>query len=135
MARYDSRSCIECHQDAHDQWNESAHSRPIFGTGRTAMTFRTSIDNGCMTWESSGVQTAKDVRVEHLMGCAKCHLPQLADATDKVAQEIVATIDAWREAVKKDDETGHGEVRRHAEFAQHQLPGLPQPQRHHPQVE
>ncbi len=106
VARYDSKSCIECHQDAHDQWAASMHARPIFGTGRTAMTFRTSIDNGCMTWESSGVQTAKDVRVEHLMGCAKCHLPQLADATDKVAQEIVTTIDAWREAVNNDDETG-----------------------------
>ncbi len=106
VARYDSQSCIECHQDAHDQWAASMHSRPIFGTGRTAMTFRTSIDNGCMTWESSGVQTAKDVRVEHLMGCAKCHLPQLADATDKVAQEIVTTIDAWRDAINNDDETG-----------------------------
>jgi len=106
VARYDSQSCIECHQDAHDQWAASMHSRPIFGTGRTAMTFRTSIDNGCMTWESSGVQTAKDVRVEHLMGCAKCHLPQLADATDKVAQEIVTTIDAWRDAVNNDDEPG-----------------------------
>jgi len=106
VARYDSQSCIECHQDAHDQWAASMHSRPIFGTGRTAMTFRTSIDNGCMEWEASGVKTAKDVRVEHLMGCAKCHLPQLADATDKVAQEIVTTIDAWRDAINNDDETG-----------------------------
>ncbi len=106
VARYDSQSCIECHQDAHDQWAASMHSRPIFGTGRTAMTFRTSIDNGCMEWEASGVKTAKDVRVEHLMGCAKCHLPQLADATDKVAQEIVTTIDAWRDAVNNDDEPG-----------------------------
>jgi len=108
VARYDSRSCIECHQDAHDQWAASMHSRPIFGTGRTAMTLRTSIDNGCLQWEWSGVHSAKDVRVEHLMGCAKCHLPQLADATDKVAQEIVATIDAWREALNNDDEATAG---------------------------
>jgi len=104
VARYDSRSCIECHQDAHDQWAASMHARPIFGTGRTAMTFRTSIDNGCLQWEASGVKSPKDVRVEHLMGCAKCHLPQLADATDKVAQEIVTTIDAWRDALNNDDE-------------------------------
>jgi hypothetical protein len=104
VARYDSRSCIECHQDAHDQWNESAHSRSIFGTGRTALTFRTAITNGLLEWPASGVKSTKELRVEHLMGCAKCHLPQLADATDKVAQEIVATIDAWRTAMEEEDE-------------------------------
>jgi nitrate/TMAO reductase-like tetraheme cytochrome c subunit len=104
VARYDSRSCIECHQEAHDQWAESVHSRSIFGTGRTASTFRTAITNGLLEWPASGVETTKDVRVEHLMGCAKCHLPQLADATDKVAQEIVTTIDAWRTAMNDEDE-------------------------------
>ena len=104
VARYDSRSCIECHQDAHDEWYESAHARSIFGTGRTALTFRTAISNGLLEWEASGVKNVKELRVEHLMGCAKCHLPQLADATDKVAQEIVATIDAWRSAMEEEDE-------------------------------
>jgi hypothetical protein len=104
VARYDSRSCIECHQEAHDQWAESVHARSIFGTGRTASTFRTAITNGLLEWQASGVKDVKDVRVEHLMGCAKCHLPQLADATDKVAQEIVMTIDAWRAAMNDDDE-------------------------------
>jgi hypothetical protein len=103
-ARYDSSSCVECHQDAHEQWARSVHSRSIFGTGRTAATLMTAIRNGLMTWASSGVKSEKDVKLEHLMGCAKCHLPQLADATDEVAQEIVATIQEWQAAVEEDEQ-------------------------------
>jgi hypothetical protein len=103
-ARYDSSSCLECHKDAHDEWALSAHSRSIFGDGRTASTFKTTVVNGLMKWPASGVKSQKDVKVEHLMGCAKCHLPQLADATDKVAQEILTTIDAWRSALEEEDE-------------------------------
>ena len=54
VARYDSSSCVECHQEAHDQWARSVHSRSIFGTGRTAATFMTSIKNGLMDWPASG---------------------------------------------------------------------------------
>ena len=104
VARYDSSSCVECHQEAHDEWARSVHSRSIFGTGRTAATFKTAVHNGLMQWPFSGVEEPEDVRVEHLMGCAKCHLPQLADATDDVAQEILATIDEWQEAVWEDEE-------------------------------
>jgi nitrate/TMAO reductase-like tetraheme cytochrome c subunit len=104
VARYDSRSCIECHQDVHDQWANSIHSRSIFGTGRTAATFKTTVVNGLMEWRASGVGSPKDVKVEHLMGCAKCHLPQLADATDAVAQEILATIDRWQAAIEDEDD-------------------------------
>jgi hypothetical protein len=103
-ARYDSSSCVECHQDVYDQWAQSIHARSIFGTGRTAATFKTAIHNGLMEWPASGVKSPQDVRVEHLMGCAKCHLPQLADATDAVAQEIVRTIDTWRSAVDEGDD-------------------------------
>lgn len=103
-ARYDSSSCIGCHQDAHDQWAKSLHARSIFGTGRTAATFKTAIINGAMEWPASGVKSMKDVKVEHMMGCAKCHLPQLADATDKVAQEIMTTIEAWQGALKSEDD-------------------------------
>lgn len=104
VARYDSRSCIECHEETHDQWAESVHARSIFGTGRTAATFKTAIVNGLMEWPASGVKSPKDVKVEHLMGCAKCHLPQLADASDKVAQEIITTIEEWQSALQDDDE-------------------------------
>lgn len=103
-ARYDSSACIGCHQQAHDEWAKSLHARSIFGTGRTAATFKTAIVNGAMEWPASGVKNFKDVKVEHMMGCAKCHLPQLADATDKVAQEIMTTINTWQDALRNDDE-------------------------------
>lgn len=102
-AMYDSSSCMECHKDTHDAWAKSIHSRSVFGTGRTAATFKTAIVNGLMEWPYSGVESPKDVKVEHLMGCAKCHLPQLADAEDSVAQELIATIDTWQGAVKGKD--------------------------------
>jgi hypothetical protein len=102
--RYDSSSCIECHQETHDQWLRSAHARSIFGTGRTASTFKTAVVNGLLKWEHSGVKTQKDVRVEHLQGCTKCHLPQLVEASDAVAQEILNTIDAWQAAAEEGDD-------------------------------
>ncbi len=92
VAMYDSTSCQECHEEIYEQWQKSLHSRSIFGpegTGRTAATFRTTIENGLMEWPHSGVESPDDVGVEHLMICAKCHLPQLADATDEVAEEMV----------------------------------------------
>lgn len=100
---YDSTSCIECHQEIHDDWAQSVHARSVYGTGRTAATFRTAFTNGFMSWAYSGVEKPQDVEIEHLMGCAKCHLPQLADATDDVAKELVATVFDWMEAYRHED--------------------------------
>ena len=100
---YDSSSCVECHQKQHEQSQKSIHSRSIFGTARTAMTIMTTIENGLMEEPYSGVKSPKDVKVEHLMGCAKCHLPQLRDAEDSVAQELVSTLYSWKDAKKKKD--------------------------------
>jgi len=100
---YDSSSCVECHQEEHDQSQNSIHSRSIYGTARTALTIITTIENGLMEEPYSGVKSPKDVKVEHLMGCAKCHLPQLADAEDSVAQELVTTLYSWQDARKKKD--------------------------------
>ncbi|MCK9363435.1 MAG: hypothetical protein M0P74_07545 [Syntrophales bacterium] len=107
---YDSSSCVECHKEQHDEAQKSIHSRSIFGTARTAMTIMSSIENGWMEQPYSGVKSPKDVKVEHLMGCAKCHLPQLADAEDSVAQEIVTSLYRWKDALKrKDKETAQKE--------------------------
>ncbi len=92
---YDSSSCQDCHEEIYEEWQKSLHARSIFGpegVGRTAATFRTTIENGLMEWPHSGVESPEDVGVEHLMICAKCHLPQLADAEDSVAQEIVELV-------------------------------------------
>lgn len=100
-ARYDSEHCGECHGEIYRQWKNSIHSRSVFGTGRTAGSLQTTVTNGLMEWKNSGVRDTEDVRVEHLMGCAKCHLPQLSDATDEVARELVEDIFRWADA--KDD--------------------------------
>ena len=95
---YDVSSCKMCHAQIYEEWSKSLHARSIYGpetSGRTAATFKTSIINGLMEWPHSGVKKPEDVKVEHLMICAKCHLPQLKDATDNVAQEIVKNIYAF----------------------------------------
>jgi hypothetical protein len=100
---YDSSSCGTCHKDKFDEAQKSIHSRSLFGTGRTAMTFMSTIENGLMEEPYSGVKSPKDVKVEHLVGCTKCHLPQLSDAEDSVAQEFVTSLYSWRGALKKKD--------------------------------
>ncbi len=86
---YDSSGCKGCHEGIYREWEQSIHSRSIFGTGRTAATIKTTVAVGLMGWQYSGVKKPEDVQVKHLMICAKCHLPQLAEATDAVAREIV----------------------------------------------
>ena len=86
---YDSTGCKECHEAIYKEWAQSIHSRSIFGTGRTAATIKTTVAVGLAGMEYSGVKKPEDVQVKHLMMCAKCHLPQLAEATDAVAKEIV----------------------------------------------
>jgi len=101
---YDSSSCKECHKEIYDQWSKSLHSKSIFGTYRTAATFKTTFDNGLKEWPYSGVKRIEDVKVEHLMICTKCHLPQLEDATDEVAVEIMKNIFTWAEEGNKEAE-------------------------------
>jgi hypothetical protein len=97
-ARYDSSKCVECHEDAHDEWSESLHAKSILGTPRTAPTIITAIEKGLKLFPYSGIKKDSDITVESLMMCMKCHLPQLDEATDDVAREIVATIRGWQQA-------------------------------------
>ncbi len=102
-ARYDSSKCMECHEEAHDEWSESLHSKSILGSPRTAPTIITAIEKGLKLFPYSGVKKDSDITVESLMMCMKCHLPQLDEATDDVAREIVATIRGWQKAHKDGD--------------------------------
>jgi hypothetical protein len=86
---YDSSGCKECHEKIYNEWDRSLHARSIFGTARTALTVATTVKVGLMNWKYSGVKKPEDVKVKHVMVCMKCHLPQIADATDDVAKEIV----------------------------------------------
>ncbi len=108
--RYDSEHCGECHQEVYRQWKNSIHARPLIGTGRTVGSLGATITSGLMEWGYSGVTDFKDVRLEHLMTCAKCHLPQLAEATDDVAREIAGDLSRWADAKSEEDDGKLAEV-------------------------
>lgn len=101
--RYDSSRCADCHEDIHDEWSSSLHAKSILGTPRTAPTIITAIDKGLKLFPYSGVKEDSDITVESLRMCMKCHLPQLEEATDDVAREIVATIRNWQQAYRDAD--------------------------------
>jgi hypothetical protein len=101
---YDSSSCKQCHEEIYNDWNKSLHARSIFGTGRTAATIKTTVEVGLKGWKHSGVKKPEDVELRHLMICAKCHLPQLADATDAVAKEIVKAAYVYADPKTSDAE-------------------------------
>ena len=100
---YDSSACKGCHETIYNDWEKSIHSRSIFGTGRTAATIKTTVTVGLMGWKHSGVTKPEDVQIKHLMICAKCHLPQLADATDDVAREIVKNVFIYTDPSASDE--------------------------------
>ncbi|MCX7794090.1 MAG: multiheme c-type cytochrome ExtKL [Thermodesulfovibrionales bacterium] len=104
IKRYDSTGCKTCHEKIYLEWEKSLHSRSIFGTGRTAATLRTTVINGLMEWPYSGVKKPEDVKVKHLMICMKCHLPQLEEAEDSVAQEIIKNVYAFIEGSPAESE-------------------------------
>lgn len=106
---YDVSSCKQCHQKVFDEWSKSYHAISLVGSPRTMATIASTIRDGLMKeWPKSGVKSVKDITVQHMLSCFKCHLPQIADATDAVAQEIAqAALDgaggdeAAREKLKK----------------------------------
>jgi hypothetical protein len=101
---YDSSGCKQCHEGIYKEWEQSLHARSIFGTGRTALTVKTTVEVGLMSWKYSGVKKPEDVQVKHLMVCFKCHLPQIAEAEDAVAKEIVKLAIQYGSAKTTDDE-------------------------------
>ena len=100
---YDVSSCKQCHAKVYEEWEKSTHARSLIGTGRTIGGFQGMIRGGLMgAFTKSGVKDVKDVKVEHLAWCFKCHLPQIKDATDQVAQELAkAYVDADRATLGK----------------------------------
>jgi len=100
---YDVSSCKQCHPKQFEEWAKSIHARSLIGTGRTMATIKTAIQDGMMKeWAKSGIKEVKDIKVEHMMHCLKCHLPQLKDATDAVAQQIAkAVIDSDTATLEK----------------------------------
>jgi len=90
---YDVSACKGCHAKEYGEWEKSIHARSLIGTGRTMATIKTAIQDGMMKeWGKSGIKEVKDIKVEHMLHCLKCHLPQLKDATDEVAQQIAKAV-------------------------------------------
>lgn len=90
---YDSSSCKECHAKEYEEWSKSLHAKSIIGSPRTMATLRTFITDGLMKEQKfSGVKDVKGIKIVHMMQCLKCHLPQIEDATDDVAQEIAQAV-------------------------------------------
>lgn len=100
---YDVSSCKTCHAKEFGEWEKSIHARSLIGTGRTMATIRNAIQDAMMKeWTKSGIKDVKDIKVEHMLHCLKCHLPQLKDATDEVAQQIAkAVIDSDTATLEK----------------------------------
>ncbi len=90
---YDVSSCKQCHPKEYGEWEKSIHARSLIGTGRTMATIKTAIQDGMMKeWAKSGIKDVKDIKVDHMLHCLKCHLPQLKNATDAVAQQIAKAV-------------------------------------------
>ena len=100
---YDVSSCKQCHAKEFKEWEKSIHARSLIGTGRTMATIKTAIQDAMMKeWTKSGIKEVKDIKVEHMLHCMKCHLPQLKDATDAVAQQLAkAVIDSDTATLEK----------------------------------
>ncbi|MCX8069201.1 MAG: multiheme c-type cytochrome ExtKL [Thermodesulfovibrionales bacterium] len=92
---YDVSSCKACHPKQYEEWQKSYHAISLVGSPRTMATLASAVKDGILKeWTKSGAKEVKDIKVEHMLSCLKCHLPQIKDATDAVAKEIAqAAID------------------------------------------
>jgi hypothetical protein len=91
---YDVSSCKGCHEKIFEEWGKSAHARSLIGTGRTIGGFKGMIAAGLKgAFTKAGVKETKAIKVEHLSWCLKCHLPQINDATDAVAQQLAEAFE------------------------------------------
>jgi hypothetical protein len=83
--RYDSARCQECHPKKYAQWEKSHHARPLMGMDDWIFMSK---------YLKEGVLAVKDPKMATKANfpCAKCHLPQLNQATDAVAAELAAAI-------------------------------------------
>ncbi len=95
IEQYDSSSCRECHQEIYSQWEKSHHARPLMGWGDRIL-MSAALKEGPLAPGPSQKATKAN------MPCARCHLPQLMEATDDVAAELATAIQKEdRETIRK----------------------------------
>lgn len=88
---YDSTSCKACHQKIYEEWEQSLHAKPLLGPiGRTLATFQ-----GYVKLRDTELKKSREVAPgtkEFLKPCIECHLPQMMDASENVANEVAKAI-------------------------------------------
>ena len=101
VQRYDATSCKECHPEIYGQWEQSLHAKPLLGPiGRTLATFQGYVNSRDTELKKSR-EVAPTTRA-FLKPCVECHLPQMMDASEAVADEITkAIVDGDEEVLKK----------------------------------
>jgi len=91
VQRYDATSCKECHPEIYAQWEQSLHAKPLLGPiGRTLATFQ-----GYVNSRDTELKKSREVAPTNkgfLKPCVECHLPQMMDASEAVADEITKAI-------------------------------------------
>lgn len=100
VQRYDATSCKECHPEIYAQWEQSLHAKPLLGPiGRTLATFQGYVNSRDTELKKSR-EVAPTTRA-FLKPCVECHLPQMMDASEAVADEITkAIVDGDEEVLK-----------------------------------
>ncbi len=100
---YDVSSCKECHKKIYEEWQRSIHARSLVGTGATMSGISKFATQALIKeWTYSGAKKLEDLNVQHVIVCFKCHLPQIQNATDQVARQIIrAAIDGDEATLKK----------------------------------
>lgn len=101
VKHYDASSCQECHQEIYAEWEQSLHAKPMLGPiGRTLATFQ-----GYVNSRDAELKKSREVALgtkEFLQPCLECHLPQMMDASQGVADEIAkAIVDGNEEVLSK----------------------------------
>ncbi len=101
VQRYDATSCKECHPEIYGQWEQSLHAKPLLGPiGRTLATFQGYVNSRDTELKKSR-EVAPTTRA-FLKPCVECHLPQMMDASEAVADEITkAIVDGNEEVLKQ----------------------------------
>ncbi|WP_319586443.1 multiheme c-type cytochrome (seleno)protein ExtKL [uncultured Desulfobulbus sp.] len=101
VQQYDALSCKGCHPEIFAQWEQSLHAKPMLGPiGRTLATFQGYVNSRDTELKKSR-EVAPGTR-EFLKPCVECHLPQMMDASEGVANEIAkAIVDGNEEVLGK----------------------------------
>jgi nitrate/TMAO reductase-like tetraheme cytochrome c subunit len=83
VSMFDESSCIDCHEEIHNQWNQSWHAQSVVSSLGSITTF---IEVGLKReWET-------EVSKAQLLKCLDCHAPVINFASEKLAVEIADKI-------------------------------------------